>query len=288
MTQTEKRMEQALARLDANQSLEHLEHMSDDGDDTAALEALESLAETDPAAAAAIAKVVRKSKEGKGHGNCGSGIRNLKQASVTFKITRAVTKGNATIKDGSAQDVPLPAPLFGVLEYESNYSRVLAAFLPKDGSVAVKSYAKTSDSQGILITYKSTAAGSGDDTLNETILILATNAVYTNLVRGLSSYQFNIVKPKMIISDVLRTDQFDQPINVFNGSMFTAANTDNISPNDYKQEVLSDNTVRVLQDTVCVNPEKTLVPMIVPTTLKPNGSSFYVTFTCPLKDFKIA
>lgn len=290
MTNSEIRMQQALAKLDRKQALENLE--SFDGDlDGDTMQALESLAEENPGAAAVITNAIKKTGKHP-HGDqahsCGSGVKQLKKASVTFKVTRTITKGNAHLVDGSGQPVPLPSPIFGCLENASNYTRVLAAFLPKDGSVAVKSYAPTADGQNLLITFKSTAAGAGDDVINETILISATNAVYNNLIRGLSSYKFDIIKPKLIIGDALRTDQFDQPINVFIGSMFTSANTDNISPNDYKQEILSDNTVRVLQDNICINPEKTLVPMTVPPTATANASSFYYTLTCPLANFGIA
>jgi hypothetical protein len=208
--------------------------------------------------------------------------RKGKIASVTVRITRTITKGNAILVDGSGTPVVLPAPIFGVLEYESNYSRVLSKFLPQDGSVKVKSFAKTSDSQSLIITFQN-----GDDSINETVTIIGTNTVWTNLLRGLSSSLFEVVNPKMIIGDVLRINQFDQPLNIFLGSMFTKTDTDNISPQDYKPEALSDNTVRILRDTVPVNPEKTLVPGIVPSTVTNlNGSSFYYTLTLPLGNIR--
>lgn len=280
-TSIQKRMQDALKNLDADNSLEHLEQL--DGDNDEMLEALENLAESNPAAAAALVKVVENSSKSGGK-SCAHSMSKLKKANVTFKITRTITKGNAILVDGNAVPVNLPAPMFGVLEFESNYSRVLAAFLPKDGSIHVKSLTKTSDSQGVLITF-----ANADDSINETITIVSVNAVYTNLIRGLSSYEFTIKKPKFIISDVLRVNQFDQPVNIFIGSMFTSANTDSILPNDYKQEVLSDNTIRVLNDDICIEPTKTMVPMIVPSTVtNANGSSFYFTLVMPLDNFKKA
>lgn len=275
--ENERIMSIALGSLDSKPSLENLEDLENLDADT--IESLESLAdETNEKVAGAVAKVIQAHT--KNQHNCGKKLTQLKSASITLKYTRTITRGNAPLTDGSGQPIALPAPTLGVLEFESNYSRVLAAFLPKDGSVVVVSVARTADGQSVLITLRDRA-----DTITETVLITGTNTVYTNLIRGLSSYQFDIVRPKMIIGDVLRTNQFDQPVNIFIGSMFTSANQDNISPQDYKSDVLSDNTVRILGDTVCINPEKTLVPMLVAPTGTANGSSFYFTLTCPLKNF---
>lgn len=278
----ERRMHAALKALDANNNLESLEENLDD-ESNEVMDALENLAEENPAAAAALVKMVEKKKTGS---SCphNRGVLGLKKASVTIKITRTITKGNAVLVDGSAVPVNLPAPIFGVLENGSDYSRVLTAFLPQDGSIKVKSFTKSSNSQGYIITY-----ANADDSINETVAVSGVNTVYTNLIVALNSTEFVINKPKFIISDALRVNQFDQPLNVFIGSPFTSANTDSILPNDYKQEVLGDNTIRVLQDNICVNPEKTLCPMIVPPTItNANGSSFYFSLVMPLSGFKKA
>lgn len=278
MTQEERTandIAKALMLLDKKSELESLEHV-DSGDFA---EALEHLSRVNPKAANVLAKAV---KTGNALPARPGDTRKGKKASVTVQIKRTITKGNTILTDGTGNPVNLPAPLFGVLEYESNYSRVLAAFLPKDGSVKVKSFAKTADGQSLLITFQS-----ADDAVNETVLITGTNTIWTNLLRGMSSSLFEIVKPKIILGDVARINQFDQPVNIFDGSMFTAAKTDNISPQDYKTDYLSDNTVRILGDEVPVNPEKTIVPMIVPSTIvNANGASFYYSVVMPLSNIR--
>lgn len=282
-------MLRALGALNANNGLNHLEEHHLDGDDREVMQALESLAAVDPGAANTLVTVMEKSgkhKNGGGAGmhNCHSGAVGLKNASVTFKVIRTITKGNGILLDGSGSPVNLPAPFYGVLENSSNYNRPINTFLPQDGSIHVKSFAKTADAKSLIVTY-----ANADDSINETVQITGVNTVLTNLITALNSVEFVINKPKLIISDVLRTNQFDQPINIFIGSPFTSANQDSILPNDYKQEVLSDNTVRVLQDNICVSPEKTIVLMIVPPTIiNANNANFAFSFVMPCSGFKKA
>ncbi len=249
----EKQIEMALKRLDLEEQLENLEN----------------------ADAAPVG--------GGNHANRPHDQRKHKttSASITFLITRQLTKTPGTpayLTDGNGQAVSLPAPIFGVLEYESLYSRVLAAFLPKDGSILVKSVAKSADNQFLIIVYKNAT-----DTINETITIKLTNSVYTNLLRGMMTSEFKIDKPKMIIDDSVMQKQFNEPIGVFHGSMYTASSTDSISPNDYKTDVLSDNTVRILNDIIGMEPEKTLIPGIVqPIALAELNKSFTFSIVCKL------
>ena len=278
MDSTANDIARALMLLDNKAELESLEQNLDLGNHEA-LEALEHLRKIDPKRANALAKHV---KTGGSSFKRPNDMRTGKTASITLKIKRTILTGNKVLVDRSGNPVALPAPLFGVLEYESNYSRVLSAFLPQDGSVVVKSFAKTSDSQSILIVFSNVA-----DDNEESVLITGVNTIWTNLLRGMSSSLFEIVKPKLILGDVARINQFDEPVNLFEGSMFTSAKTDNISPQDYKTDYLSDNTVRILQDSISVNPEKSIVPLIVPPTItNANGSNFSYTLVMPLSNIR--
>ncbi len=264
------RMARALILLDKEEDLEHLEH-------TEEMEALEHLAAADPAVRMALQNIRSKGKTAKQVENFRAGIT---AASVTLKIVRTLTVGASHLVDGSNNPVALPAPVFGCLERASNYTRVISAFLPKDGSVLLKSFALTADAQSILLTYKN--AG---DTIEETVLITSTNAVYTNLIQGLNAAAFTIIKPRMILQDATYAAQFDQSLGIFHGSMFTLSTNDSINPNEYKTDYLSDDKVRILQDALPVDPEKTLVPMII-AAAGGEGSSFYFSIVCPLQEFR--
>lgn len=277
------KMAEALEMLDKRETLEHLEDLEHtEGIDAETLEALEHLAEVNPKAADAMMNTLKKANN-----DMAQSTGKLVAASVTVKVTRQLvrtTGANIFLTDANGNQVALPAPLFGCLEIASNYTRVINSNLPQDGSVQLLSFALTADAQSILLTYKNTA-----DTVRETVLIESTNAVWTNLIRGLSASAFTIKKPKMILSDVLKQNQFDEPVNIFLGSMFTKATTDSINPNDYKPEYLGDNTIRVLKDLIPVDPEKTLIPMIVQPTLnaaEPLQSRFSFSIVMPLSEFR--
>lgn len=275
-----KRMADALMLLDSEGSLESLEHTEQGRE---ALEALEHLAALNPAIKVAMTNLKATNKMATQVENFRKGIT---AASVTIKIVRTLTVGETCLVDGSNNPVALPAPIFGCLERASNYTRVISANLPKDGSVLLKSFALTADAQSILLTYKNAA-----DSINETVLITSTNAVYTNLIQGLSTAAFTIIKPRMILSDSTQIEQFDQSLNIFHGSMFTKTDSDSINPQEYKTDYLSDNTVRILQDALPVDPEKTLIPMIIaPPLVEVNdsnvGSTWYFSLVCPLQEFR--
>jgi hypothetical protein len=207
------------------------------------------------------------------------------RASISLLITRTLTKGSAFLINANNQPISLPAPLFGVLEDASDYTRVLSAYLPQDGSVGVKSVANSADGRSKIFTFQN-LKGTVDAT-EETLAISMANAnPYPNLLRSMMHMRFDIIDPKMMISDATKTTQFDQALNVFTGSPFTNVNYDSINPQEYKTDILSDNTIRIFRKlTIHIKPEKVLVPMIVAPTLNatiPVGSSFYTTLVLDL------
>ncbi|MFI5141094.1 MAG: hypothetical protein ACHQII_01950 [Bacteroidia bacterium] len=208
----------------------------------------------------------------------------IRRASISLVITRTLTKGATTLTNGNAQQISLPAPCFGVLEDASAYTRVLSAYLPQDQSIGVKSVANSTDGKAKIITFQNNLGSA--DIIEETVTIAqGSGNPYPNLLRAMLSMKFDIIEPKMMISDVTKTSQFDQVLNTFTGSAFTNVNYDSINPQEYKTDILSDNTVRIFRKlTIHIKPEKTLVPMIVAPTVgtTPVGSSFYTTLVCDL------
>jgi len=250
-------------------SLENLEHAD------LTMDTLEHLAATNPEIKAAIDKIANKP----GGGNAGQ-IKNfraqLAAADVSINITRKITKGAASLPAN------LPAPFFGVLEYESNYSRVINQNLPQDGSITYVGMQKTSDAQGLVFTYKN-----ADDSIEETITIRGEDTVYTNLLRAMGGAAFTIVKPKMIINNALDADQFGISLKYFYGSMFTEYKNDTINPNKYKTDYLSDNTVRILQVAVGIDPEHCYIPMIKPISVAPGlNATFLLNTVISIQEFR--
>lgn len=205
----------------------------------------------------------------------------IRRANVSLLITRTLTKGAAFLTNASAQPIALPAPCFGVQEDASNYTRIFSAFLPQDNSVVTLPVEISADGKTKIFTFTNAAAS-----IVETISIgMANGNPYPNLLRAMSNMKFDILEPKMIISDTARINQFDKVLNVFKGSPFTNTSYDSINPQEYKEDVLSDNTIRIFRKLkIYINPEKTLVPMIVtPTSETPIvNSSFYITLVCEI------
>lgn len=208
----------------------------------------------------------------------------IRRASISLVITRTLTKGTTTLTNGNAQQISLPAPCFGVLEDASSFTRVLSAYLPQDQSVGVKSVANSTDGKAKIITFQNNLGTA--DIIEETITIAqGSGNPYPNLLRAMLTMKFDIIEPKMMISDVSKANQFDQVLNTFTGSPFTNVNYDSINPQEFKTDILSDNTVRIFRRlTIHIKPEKTLVPMIVAPTVgtTPVGSNFYTTLVCDL------
>ena len=206
------------------------------------------------------------------------------RASISLLITRTLTKGSAFLVNANNQPISLPAPSFGVLEDASDYTRVLSAYLPQDGSVGVKSVANSADGRSKIFTFQN-LRGTVDATEETIAISMANGNPYPNLLRSMMHMKFDIIDPKMMISDGTKTTQFDQALNVFTGSPFTNVNYDSINPQEYKTDILSDNTIRIFRKlTIHIKPEKVLVPMIVAPTLNavPLGSSFYTTLVLDL------
>ncbi len=264
----------ALIKMNAGSDLEHMEHA-----DVEALEALEHLAARNPEVKAALNKARAKSNAGKSPASQLSNFRAaIVAADISIRIDRKITKGTTSIQSGG-NSVDLPAPLFGVLEYESNYTRVVQANLPQDGSVIFKGLAKTTDSQGLVFTY-----GDVGDAINETVTVRGEDTIYTNLLRAIGTSFFTIMLPKIILDDALQATQFNKAISYFFGSMFTKTTNDTINPNKYKTDYLSDNTVRILQIAIGIDPEHSLVPMILPTAQALNATVGY-SVILPIQDF---
>ena len=212
----------------------------------------------------------------------------IRHANISLIITRTLTKGGAYLTNGSNQQIALPAPCFGVLEDASSYTRVLAAYLPDDQSVGIKNISNSTDGKTKIFTFENLQGGT-TDTIEETVSIAQGGGnPYPNLLRAMQHMKFDIIAPKMMISDVLRINQFDQVLNVYKGSPFTNVSTDSINPQEYKEDILSDATIRIFRKlTIYIQPEKTLVPMIVAPTTPPVGtpilnSSFYSTLVLSL------
>lgn len=259
----------ALKELDG-EDLEHLEHAETNDE-------LEYLIAKNPNIANAVANLRRTSA-------MGTNISNFRApasaATITVNIRRKLTVGAVSLTDGSGNPVYLPAPIWGVLEYENLYYRLINRYLPQDGSIVLVSVAKTSDNSGLVITYRNAA-----DTIRETVTITTTGTPYVVMLRALAAAAFTIVQPKMRISDATKIDQFNQQIGVWYGSMWGKYSADYVVPNDYETDLIQKDNVRVLSNTFSVDPERAIVPLVAPTNAG-NGQTFDLGITQYIQEFR--
>lgn len=272
-------------------NLEHFEHadptyLNRMGSD---MFSLEHLAAVNPQIAHAVAATMKSAgNTGKSFGAPISSFRApVAAATITLNVVRKILTGAeasaGSLVDSNGNYVALPAPIFGVGEYESLWYRVINRYLPQDGSVSIVSVVKTADQQSIIITYS--GLNSAGKAATESVTISLIGSPYTNLVRFISGMAFTVSQPKVRISDATRTDQFEVQFKVFYGSPWGKTSDDYLVPNDYETDLQLKDNIRVLATTLKFDPEHTFVPEVVQPTEQTIGSTFTLGFTMYIQNF---
>lgn len=130
----------------------------------------------------------------------------------------------------------LPVAFFGALEYESDFYRMMAPYLPVGVTYTM---AKSANGQDLVFTYT-------DGTNTETITVSLSEAPYTNFLRGLLGTYMKIQQTKIQISDVAVQNQFSQGITTFHGSQWGKTEFDKINPSTFKSDLQNQNDIRTI------------------------------------------
>lgn len=184
-------------------------------------------------------------------------------SAAMFDIT--ITRKTATI----AAD--LPAPLFGVLDKESDYSEILPQLLPVGCSYEI---ARTTDRKGLKITY---TLGVNSDIIE----ITCAQVPYLNLLRASQGSVLRMEQNKMNISDVSVQSQFRNKVQVTRNTIFGKDTNDSYTPNQFKSDMQNQNDIRTITANFNVDLETSF------TVLVAQQADFDVTMTSYISEFSV-
>lgn len=184
-------------------------------------------------------------------------------SAAMFDIT--ITRKTANI----AAD--LPAPLFGVLDKESDYSEILPQLLPVGCSYEI---ARTTDRKGLKITY---TLGLNSDIIE----ITCAQVPYLNLLRASQGSVLRMEQNKMNISDVSVQSQFRNKVQVTRNTIFGKDTNDSYTPNQFKSDMQNQNDIRTITANFNVDLETSF------TVLVAQEANFDVTMTSYISEFSV-
>ena len=162
----------------------------------------------------------------------------------------------------------LPVPLFGVLDQESDWTETMASNLPPGVTYTVT---RALDKKSLDFDF---ALGAAHDIIN----VSCNQVPYVNLlIAGLDSV-FKMQQNKLEISDVTKTAQFSQAILIFNRSMFGHVENDSITPSQYKTDLQNQNDIRVINQILDIDKQRSLLVRFIPAVMTLTFTSFIQSY----------
>ena len=161
----------------------------------------------------------------------------------------------------------LPVPLFGALDFESDYTEILPSSLPAGTTYIVE---KTADKKGLKFTY--TQAGNVD--------IIEVNCVqnaYNNLLRATQGSILQLEQNKLNISDVAQVAQFTRKVQVVKNTLFGRDTSDSFTPNQFKTDMQNQNDIRVITQNFSIDAESSFIILVRPVDAFVIGWTSYVS-----------
>jgi hypothetical protein len=144
-------------------------------------------------------------------------------------------------------------PLFGVLDQESDWIEIMGQKLPATITYAV---ARGADRKSLDFTF---TQGANVDVVN----VSCNQTPWVNMmIAGLDSV-FKMQQNKIEISDVAIARQFSYAIGIYNRSMFGHNENDTITPNQYKTDMQNQNDIRVINQILDIDKQRSLLMPIV-------------------------
>ncbi len=166
------------------------------------------------------------------------------------KVVDAVAKFNLTIDRKTANiDAVLPVPVFGALDYESEYTDVITPYLPAGCTYAIT---RTTDKKGLIITY---TAGANIDAVHITVK----EKPYLSLLRGTQGSVIRLSQIKAKIFDTLDQEQFSEQIRPVFNSLFGLSTSNPFTADDSLRDDQFIETMRTINQEITVDAETTII-----------------------------
>lgn len=161
----------------------------------------------------------------------------------------------------------LPVPIFGALDFESDYTEILPASLPAGCTYVIE---KTSDKKGLKITY---TVGPNSDIIE----INCVQNAYNNLLRATQGSILQLEQNKLNISDVAEVAQFAQKVQVVKNTLFGRDTNDSFTPNQFKTDMQNQNDIRVITQNFSIDAESSFIILVRPVASFTIGWTSYVS-----------
>lgn len=165
-------------------------------------------------------------------------------------VQTGVARFNLTIYRKTANIASvLPVPVFGALDYESDYVEVLAPYLPAGCTYVIE---RTSDKKGLKITY---TVGMASDIVEVNVK----EKPYLSLLRGTQTSTIKLSQMKAKIFDVADEQQFSETIRPVINTLFGLATSNPFTADDWLRDDQFVQTMRTINQDVNVDAETTVV-----------------------------
>lgn len=184
-------------------------------------------------------------------------------SAAMFDIT--ITRNSANIASA------LPIPIFGALDFESNYAEIISQDLPT--GCVLTSITKTSTGKGLRFTYTS---GANVDTID----IECSQNPYVNLLRASQGSLLKFQQNKMQISDTTKQTQFSQKVQVAVNTLFGKDTKDSFTPNQFKSDLQNQNDIRTITSVYDIDQETSLTFLMIA------EAAFTITWTSYVQKFE--
>ena len=184
-------------------------------------------------------------------------------SAAIFDLT--ITRNTAAIA------AALPVPVFGSLDYESNYVEIISQDLP--AGCVLTSIAKSTSGKGLRFTYTS---GANVDTID----VECAQVPYLNILRSSQGSLLKFSQCKMQISDVTIQAQFSRKVSVVVNTIFGKNTSDSFTPNQFKSDLQNQNDIRTITAVQDIDQETSMVFLVNPT------AAFSITYTSYVEKFE--
>lgn len=184
-------------------------------------------------------------------------------SAAIFDLT--ITRNTAAIASA------LPVPIFGTLDYESNYVSIISQDLPT--GCVLTSIAKSASGKGLRFTYTS---GANVDYIE----VECSQVPYVNLLRASQGSLLKLSQQKMQISDVTIQAQFSRKVQTTVNTIFGKNTSDSFTPNQFKSDLQNQNDIRTITAVTDIDQETTLSMLVNPT------AAFTITYTAYVEKFE--
>jgi hypothetical protein len=190
-------------------------------------------------------------------------MNNKNSATIQINITRKILTGGGNVLNIYGVPYALPAPLFTVTDYDTDYTNVINSFIdPTNVEYKGMSFVLSNNDPVSSLVFKFSNAGS--KTIDETITVSIDGRDILGTINWLRSTSFLIKKSRVRIDNALSNEQFNQFYYIVRRSGLSISSSDFFKPSYFEPDQLPSNVIRTIDQDIPIDSERGICPMIIP------------------------